>query len=208
MNIIFLGPPGAGKGTHAQLLTEELRIPQISTGEILRKAIRAETPTGLKAKSFIDRGELVPDEVVIAIVRERLQEADCAAGYILDGFPRTVPQAECLETFAPIDAVLNFILPDEKIVARLCGRRVCPDCGGTYHISSLEGKDTCAKCGAKLIQRKDDTPETIRNRLSVYHAQTAPLVDFYRSKGLVRDIDCLGRSVEENHRLVRAALGL
>ena len=208
MNIILLGPPGAGKGTHAQLLTEEMRIPQISTGDILRKAIREETPTGLKAKSFIDRGELVPDEVVVAIVRERLQEADCEKGCILDGFPRTVPQAECLEAFAPIDAVLNFILPDERIIVRLSGRRVCPDCGSTYHISALEGKNTCAKCGAMLIQRKDDTPETIRNRLSVYHAQTAPLVDFYRAKGLLRDINCLGHTVEENQRLVRAALGL
>ncbi len=207
MNIIFLGPPGAGKGTHAQRLMDEMNIPQISTGDILRRAMKEGTPTGLRAKAFVEKGELVPDEVVIDIVRERLAMPDCAQGYILDGFPRTVPQAEALGAFAKIDAVVNFMLPDEEIVKRLSGRRVCPECGSTYHISSLKG-DRCEKCGAALIQRKDDQPETILNRLSVYQAQTEPLIAYYAGKGLVLNIDCLGHTVDENHALVRSSLGL
>ncbi len=206
MNIIFLGPPGAGKGTHAQRLMDELKIPQISTGEILRRAMREGTPTGLKAKAFIESGALVPDEVVIDIVRERLQEPDCANGYILDGFPRTVPQAEALGRFARIDAVVNFSLPDEEIISRLSGRRVCPECGSTYHVSALNGSTVCEKCGAALIQRKDDLPETVRNRLEVYTAQTEPLIAYYAAKGLVRDIPCQGHTVDENHVLVRKSL--
>ncbi len=208
MNLIFLGPPGAGKGTHAQRLMEELNIPQISTGEILRKAMREETPTGLKAKAFIESGALVPDEVVIAIVEERLREADCANGYILDGFPRTVAQAEALGQFAAIDAVINFVLPNDEIVKRLSGRRVCPECGNTYHVSTLNGSTVCEKCGAALIQRKDDLPETVANRLEVYQRQTEPLIRYYTEKGLVRDVPCQGHTVDENHALVRAALGL
>ena len=144
MNLIFLGPRGTGKGTHAQRLMDEMNIPQISTGEILRKAMREGTPTGLKAKAFIESGALVPDEVVIAIVEERLREDDCAGGYILDGFPRTVPQAEALGGFARIDAVLNFVLSDNAIIERLSGRRVCPKCGLTTHVSALNGSDGCS----------------------------------------------------------------
>ncbi len=207
MNLIFLGAPGAGKGTHAQRLMTELNIPQISTGDILRKAIKNETKTGLEAKRYIEAGQLVPDEVVINIVKERLQESDCANGYILDGFPRTVAQAEALGTFATIDAALNLSVADEVIVRRLSGRRVCPACGGTYHISQLNGSEVCSACGEKLIQRKDDMPETVQNRLKVYAEQTAPLVAYYTEKGLVRTVECTG-TVDENHAAVRKALNI
>ena len=188
MNVIFLGPPGAGKGTQAVRVCERLGIPQISTGDILRRAMREQTPTGLAAKSYVDKGQLVPDSVVIDIVRERLAQEDCAGGYLLDGFPRTVPQAEALAQFAHIDAVIDIDVSDEKLIERLSGRRVCPACGGTYHISHLKG-DTCEKCGGKLIQRDDDKAETVLSRLSVYHAQTAPLIDYYDAKGLLRKVD-------------------
>ena len=188
MNVIFLGPPGAGKGTQAVRVCERLGIPQISTGDILRRAMREQTPTGLAAKSYIDKGLLVPDSVVIDIVRERLAQEDCAGGYLLDGFPRTVPQAEALAQFAHIDAVIDIDVSDEKLIERLSGRRVCPACGGTYHVSHLKG-DTCEKCGGKLIQRDDDKAETVLSRLSVYHAQTAPLIDYYEAKGLLRRVD-------------------
>ena len=188
MNVIFLGPPGAGKGTQAVRVCERLGIPQISTGDILRRAMREQTPTGLAAKSYVDKGQLVPDSVVIDIVRERLAQEDCAGGYLLDGFPRTVPQAETLAQFAHIDAVIDIDVSDEKLIERLSGRRVCPACGGTYHISHLKG-DTCEKCGGKLIQRDDDKAETVLSRLSVYHAQTAPLIDYYDARGLLRKVD-------------------
>ena len=188
MNVIFLGPPGAGKGTQAVRVCERLGIPQISTGDILRRAMREQTPTGLAAKSYVDKGQLVPDSVVIDIVRERLAQEDCAGGYLLDGFPRTVPQAEALAQFAHIDAVIDIDVSDEKLIERLSGRRVCPACGGTYHISHLKG-DTCEKCGGKLIQRDDDKAETVLSRLSVYHAQTAPLIDYYDARGLLRKVD-------------------
>lgn len=207
MNIIFLGPPGAGKGTHAQKLMNELEIPQISTGDMLRQAIKAETELGILAKGFIDRGELVPDEVVIGIVKERLAQQDCQKGYILDGFPRTVKQAEALATFAHIDAVVNLDLADAIIVSRLSGRRVCLKCGATYHVSSLNGKTECTACGDQLVQRKDDTPETIENRLKVYAAQTAPLIDFYEQKGMLRTVSCES-TVDENYQAVRKVLGL
>ena len=189
MNVIFLGPPGAGKGTQAVRVCERLGIPQISTGDILRRAMKEGTPTGLAAKSYVDKGLLVPDEVVIAIVRERLAMEDCQKGYILDGFPRTVPQAEALAQFAKIDAVIDIEVSDEKLTERLSGRRVCLNCGGTYHVSTLGGKTTCAKCGNELIQRNDDKAETVLSRLSVYHAQTAPLIDYYAKLGLIRTID-------------------
>ena len=207
MNIIFLGPPGAGKGTHAQKLMGELGIPQISTGDMLRQAMKAETPLGLSAKRYIEAGELVPDEVVIGIVKERLQAPDCRNGYILDGFPRTVKQAEELSKFARIDAALNMALADEVIVDRLSGRRVCLKCGATYHVNSLNGREDCAACGDRLVQRKDDSPETIQNRLNVYAAQTAPLIDFYEKMGLLRTVECTG-TIEENHQAVRKALGV
>ena len=189
MNVIFLGPPGAGKGTQAVRVCERLGIPQISTGDILRRAMKEGTPTGLAAKSYVDKGLLVPDEVVIAIVRERLAMEDCQKGYILDGFPRTVPQAEALAEFAKIDAVIDIEVSDEKLTERLSGRRVCLNCGGTYHVSTLNGSTTCEKCGNELIQRNDDKAETVLSRLSVYHAQTAPLIDYYAKLGLIRTID-------------------
>jgi len=189
MNIIFLGPPGAGKGTQAQKICAELKIPQISTGDILRRAMKEGTETGKKAKSFIDAGQLVPDEVIIDIVKERLAMDDCKDGYILDGFPRTVPQAEALDTFATIDSVIELDVADQVLVDRLSGRRVCVKCGATYHLSMLNGKTTCDACGEELIQREDDKPETVLNRLKVYHAQTAPLIGYYEKKGLLHKVD-------------------
>lgn len=189
MNVIFLGPPGAGKGTQAQRICEALSIPQISTGDILRRAMKEETPTGLKAKQYVEAGKLVPDEVIIDIVRERLAMADCQQGYILDGFPRTVPQAEALDTIAHIDVVVDLDVADEELINRLSGRRVCLNCGATYHISHLNGETKCIKCGEALIQRKDDSAETVLARLKVYHEQTAPLVDYYQKAGNLRVID-------------------
>ncbi len=207
MNIIFLGPPGAGKGTQAQRICVKLGIPQISTGDILRRAIREGTETGRKAKSFIDAGQLVPDDVVIAIVEERLAEKDCQRGYILDGFPRTVPQAEALKAIARIDIVLNLDVPDEDLISRLSGRRVCPKCGATYHLSHLDGKTACAACGESLIQRDDDKAETVRNRLAVYHRQTAPLVEYYRQAGLLKTVSgTLG--MEETNEAILQVLGV
>lgn len=192
MNIIFLGPPGAGKGTQAQRICAALNIPQISTGDILRRAIKDQTPTGLKAKAYIDAGKLVPDEVIIDIAKDRLAQADCQNGYILDGFPRTVPQAEALDGFATIDAVIELAVADEALIERLSGRRVCLKCGATYHVSRLNGETKCAACGDELIQRDDDKAETVLNRLNVYHEQTAPLVDFYQKKGLLKVVDGVG----------------
>ena len=206
MNVIFLGPPGAGKGTQAVRVCERLGIPQISMGDILRRAMKEGTPTGLAAKSYVDKGLLVPDEVVIAIVRERLAMEDCRKGYILDGFPRTVPQAEALAQFAQIDAVIDIEVSDEKLTERLSGRRVCLNCGGTYHVSTLGGKTTCAKCGNELIQRNDDKAETVLSRLSVYHAQTAPLIDYYAQLGLLRTIDG-AQPMEACFEAILSALG-
>lgn len=189
MNIIFLGPPGAGKGTQAQRICHALNIPQISTGDILRRAIKEQTATGLKAKEYIDAGKLVPDDVIIDIVKDRLAMDDCRNGYILDGFPRTVPQAEALEGFAKIEVVIDLAVADEVLIERLSGRRVCLKCGATYHVSRLNGATVCEACGDALIQRDDDKAETVLNRLNVYHQQTAPLVDFYRERELLKVID-------------------
>ena len=188
MNIIFLGPPGAGKGTQAQKICEALSIPQISTGDILRRAMKEGTETGLKAKRYIDAGQLVPDGVMIDIVKERLADADCAGGYILDGFPRTVPQAEALDGFAVIDSVIELDVADQVLVDRLSGRRVCLKCGATYHLSMLNGETRCANCGEELIQRNDDKAETVLNRLKVYHEQTEPLIAFSDKKGLLHKV--------------------
>ena len=206
MNVIFLGPPGAGKGTQAVRVCERLGIPQISTGDILRRAMKEGTKTGLEAKSYIDKGLLVPDEVVIAIVRERLAMEDCKGGYLLDGFPRTVPQAEALGEFATIDAVIDIEVSDEKLTERLSGRRVCLACGGTYHVSTLGGSTTCEKCGAELIQRADDKAETVLSRLAVYHAQTAPLIDYYTERGLLKAVDG-AQPMEECFSAILNALG-
>ena len=196
MNIIFLGPPGAGKGTQAQIICQKMGIPQISTGDMLRAAIAAQTETGLKAKEYMDKGQLVPDAVVIDIVKERLVNEDCQKGYILDGFPRTVEQAQCLGTFAKIDAAINLDVPDEVLVARLSGRRVCPLCGAPYHVDRLNGETLCKVDGTPLIQRDDDKPETVLNRLKVYHQKTAPLIEYYRSEGKLMNIAGSG-SLEE-----------
>lgn len=196
MKLILLGPPGAGKGTQAKMLTDRFGIPQISTGDILRSAVKEGTPMGVKAKSFMDAGALVPDEVVIGIVRERLQKEDCATGFILDGFPRTVAQADALkvelaELGKDLDAVISLAVDTEALVERLTGRRTCRDCGRGYHVkfdpSRIAGK--CDACGGELFQRDDDQEATIRKRLEVYHEQTSPLVDYYRNEGLLAAVD-------------------
>lgn len=207
MKLVFLGPPGAGKGTQAAMVSEKLGIPQISTGDILRSAMREETPVGLVAKGYVDKGELVPDSVVIEIVAERLEKQDCRRGFILDGFPRTLAQAEALAGFCSLDAVINLSMEDEAIVRRLSGRRVCASCGATYHDSRLGGATVCAKCGEALIQRKDDHPETVRNRLAVYHAQTAPLEAHYAKAGLMKTVDG-ALSLDEGLQAILDALGV
>ena len=206
MNIIFLGPPGAGKGTQAQRICDALKIPQISTGDILRRAMKEGTETGLKAKAYIDAGQLVPDGVIIDIVKERLAMADCAGGYILDGFPRTVPQAEALDTFAAIDTVIELDVADQVLVERLSGRRVCLKCGATYHLSMLNGETKGAKGGEELVQRNDDKAETVLNRLEVYHAQTAPLIGYYEKKGLLKKVDG-AQGLENTFAAIMEALG-
>ena len=196
MNIIFLGPPGAGKGTQAQIVCQRLGIPQVSTGDMLRAAIAAGTEMGRKAKEYMDQGQLVPDEVVIGIVKDRLADPDCQKGYILDGFPRTVEQAKALSTFAKIDVAINLDVPDDVLVKRLSGRRVCPLCGAPYHVDRLNGETVCRADGTPLIQRDDDRAETVLNRLAVYHQKTAPLIDHYREAGLLKNIGG-GLSLEE-----------
>lgn len=192
MKLILLGAPGAGKGTQAEKICEKFSIPQISTGNIIRAAMKQETEAGKKAQTFVNAGQLVPDAVVIEMVNERLKQDDCKNGFILDGFPRTVAQAEALEEMGvQIDAVVDIQVPDAVITDRLSGRRACLACGATYHLefnpSKLEGK--CDKCGADLVVRKDDQPETIQERLKVYHDQTQPLVDFYRTRGVLKEVD-------------------
>ena len=192
MNLIFLGAPGAGKGTQAEKVSEKLGIPTISTGNIIREALKNETEMGLKAKSFIESGKLVPDEVVIGIIKDRLAEDDCQNGFILDGFPRTIPQAEALDTMGiKIDKVIDIEVADEKIVQRMSGRRVCPDCGASYHTEYKKpAKDgICNACGAELVIRKDDKPEVVLDRLSVYHEQTEPLKDYYAAKGILKEVE-------------------
>lgn len=185
MNIILLGAPGAGKGTQATKISDKYGMPHVSTGDIFRDNIKRQTEIGMLAKSYTDKGMLVPDEVTCKIVENRLQEADCQKGYLLDGFPRTIAQAEALDRFAKIDAVINIEIDFSLLMNRLCGRRVCRDCGESYHVSTLGGKTTCARCGGELYQRKDDNPETVGNRLSVYTEQTAPLIDYYTKKGII-----------------------
>jgi adenylate kinase len=192
MKLILLGAPGAGKGTQAEILCEKLGIPTISTGNILRAAIKAGTPTGLKAKAFMDAGQLVPDEVIIGIINDRVAEEDCANGYILDGVPRTIGQAEAMEKAGIIfDNVVSIEIADETIVDRMSGRRVCESCGASYHLVAVPPKTAgvCDKCGGKLIQRKDDEPATVKARLEVYHKETEPLKAFYAERGLLRSVD-------------------
>lgn len=189
MKLIFLGPPGAGKGTQAAGTSSALKVPHISTGDMFRAAIKNETPTGLEAKRYIDAGQLVPDEVVVAMVRERLAMDDCKNGYLLDGFPRTVDQAKALDTFATPDLVVDIDVPDETLLTRLTGRRVCSKCSGTFHINTLADQNVCPVCGGELYQRDDDKPATISNRLKVYHEQTAPLIGYYSELGKLRRVD-------------------
>jgi len=192
MKLILLGPPGAGKGTQAEVLVKKLGVPQISTGDILRSAVKNATPVGLEAKVFMDAGDLVPDDVIIKIVKERLTAEDCKAGYIFDGMPRTIAQAEALDAQGVvIDAVLSIEVPDEVIQIRLGGRRTCPNCGMTYHVTTKQPKTPgiCDSCGTELIIRVDDAEETIRNRLNNYHKETAPLKEYYDKQGKLKTVD-------------------
>ncbi len=203
MRLVFLGAPGAGKGTQAKRLVEKYGIPQISTGDLLRSAVAAGTPLGKEAKSYMDRGELVPDSVVLGMVKERLSQDDCKKGFILDGFPRNVTQAEALdkmlaEMSMPLDLALNLDVPFEDLMKRLTGRRTCKACGQMYNVyynpPKAEGK--CDKCGGELFQRDDDKEETIRKRLEVYKAQTEPLIDYYSKKGILKSVEGTG-SIDE-----------
>ena len=210
MNLILLGAPGAGKGTQAEILCKKLGIPSISTGNILRAAIKDGTPTGLKAKSYMDAGKLVPDEVIIGIVGERLAQPDCAKGCILDGVPRTIAQAEAIEKAGiRIDAVISIEISEDEILRRMSGRRVCEACGASYNVEAVPPKveGICDNCGGKLIQRKDDTPETVKERLAVYHRETEPLVDFYAKRGLLKAVEVADNKEATNAKIL-AALGL
>ena len=208
MKLILLGAPGAGKGTQAEIISEKYNIPTISTGNIIRAALKNGTEMGLKAKSYIDAGELVPDNVVIGIIKERLSEADCKEGYILDGFPRTIPQAVALDDMGfVIDAALSIEVDDSEIVKRMSGRRVCEKCGASYHTEykTPEVEGVCNLCGGNLVIRKDDEPETVKNRLNVYHEQTEPLKDFYKGCGKLIIVEGQDK-VEDTTRLVLEAL--
>ena len=210
MNIIFLGAPGAGKGTQAEIVSERLSIPTISTGAIIREALKAGTEMGLAAKKFIDAGALVPDEVVIGIIKERLAKEDCRGGFILDGFPRTVPQAEALDQMGvAIDLVLSLEVADAAIVERMSGRRVCDKCGASYHTKYLPSKDgvSCDKCGNALSIRRDDAPEVVLSRLEVYHNTTEPLKEYYEKKGILKLV-AGQEDVKDTTALTLAALGI
>ena len=205
MNLVLLGAPGAGKGTQATKLSERYGLVHISTGDIFRTNIKNGTEIGLRAKSYIDRGELVPDEVTCAIVKDRLTWADCEKGYLLDGFPRTLYQAEALDGFTRLDGVLNIEVDQKLLMDRLCGRRVCRECGESYHISVLKGATKCSRCSGELYQRKDDNPETIGARFEVYNVQTAPLIEYYTKKGILLNF-AGARSVEEVFEEMKSVL--
>ena len=209
MKLILLGAPGAGKGTQADILCKELDIPTISTGNILRAAIKNGTPTGMKAKAYMDEGKLVPDNVIIGIITERVAEEDCKNGYILDGVPRTIAQAEALEKAGIVfDDVVSIEISDEVIMERMSGRRVCEACGASYHLVAVPPKQegVCDKCGGKLVQRKDDAPETVKARLEVYHKETEPLKDFYAKRGLLKSVENQA-TVAETSQVILRALG-
>nr|WP_317324629.1 adenylate kinase [uncultured Flavonifractor sp.] len=209
MKIILLGAPGAGKGTQAEIISKKLGIPTISTGNILRAAVKAGTPIGLEAKSYMDAGKLVPDEVIIGIIQERLAQSDCAGGFILDGVPRTIAQAEALDAHGiHFDAVLSLEIADSVIEARMTGRRTCHSCGATYHIVAAPPKaeGVCDKCGGVLEQRKDDQPETVKHRLEVYHSETEPLKDYYQAHGVLMSVPDLG-GIEETNLKIMELLG-
>ncbi len=210
MKLILLGAPGAGKGTQAEILSAKLNIPTISTGNILRAAIKDGTPTGLQAKSYMDAGKLVPDDVIIGIVAERLAQPDCENGYILDGVPRTVGQAEAMDRAGiTFDHVVSIEISDQEIEERMGGRRVCQTCGAPYHITARPPKKEgiCDACGGVLVQRSDDRPETVRQRLAVYHAETEPLKGWYEAKGILNPVANQG-SIEATTQVILEALGL
>ena len=210
MNLILFGAPGAGKGTQAEIISEKLSIPTISTGNIIRDAMKKGTEMGIKAKAAVESGKLVSDDVVIGIIRDRLQEDDCKNGFILDGFPRSIPQAEALDALGvKIDCVLDIDVKDETIAARLGGRRVCPACGASYHLDYKKpSKDgICDACGAELIQRKDDAPETVLDRLAIYHSQTEPLKGYYQTAGKLKTV-AGQEEVADTTKLVFEALGI
>jgi adenylate kinase len=209
MKMIFLGPPGAGKGTLAIRAVNILNIPHISTGAIFRAAIAEQTPLGVKVKGILDSGALVDDETTIALVKERLAMPDAQKGYILDGFPRTIPQAEALATFSAVEKVINFDLPDSVVLERLGGRRVCRDCGYNFHkiFNNTKVEGVCDYCGGEVYIRDDDRPEAVQKRLEVYRAQTQPLIDFYRKKDLLLDIDA-SPMVDEMVEIFKRAIGL
>ena len=210
MKIILLGAPGAGKGTQADIISAKLNIPTISTGNILRAAVKAGTPIGLQAKSYMDAGKLVPDEVIIGIIEERLSQADCANGFILDGVPRTIAQAEALDQHGvTFDHVLSIEISDSEIEERMEGRRVCGRCGASYHIKARPPKQegVCDACGAALIQRDDDKPDTVRHRLEVYHGQTEPLKGYYEGKGILSPV-ANQATIEKTTQVILEALGL
>lgn len=208
MKLILLGAPGAGKGTQAEIISETLRIPTISTGNIIREALKSGTELGRKAKEYMDGGRLVPDDIVIGIIRDRLAQSDCVNGFILDGFPRTIPQAEALDRMGvDIDRVLDIEVADETIARRVSGRRICPSCGASYHVDyrrpTVEG--ICDRCGDTLVQRQDDRPDTVRERLSVYHEQTEPLKSYYAAAGKLFVVEGQ-EEISDTSRLVLAAL--
>ena len=210
MKLILLGAPGAGKGTQAEVICKALNIPAISTGNIIREALAQGTEMGLKAKSFMDAGQLVPDDVVIGIIKERLAKDDCANGFILDGFPRTIPQAEALDAMGVIiDRVIDIEVPDEKIAARMSGRRVCKDCGSSYHLEykAPKAEGVCDACDGELIQRKDDAPETVMARLETYHKETEPLKAFYEARGKLKSVENQP-SIEATTAAITKALGI
>jgi len=213
VRLIFLGPPGCGKGTQAQRIISDYRIPQISTGDLLRQAVRDKTALGKEAKKFMDRGELVPDEVVVGMVKERLLANDCKGGFLLDGFPRTVAQAEALDRTLQkmklkLNAVVSIEVPDPEVVKRLAGRRTCRKCQAMYHVifNPARNQNVCDKCGSELYQRDDDQEDTIQARLEVYHRQTAPLIEYYRKQGLVKPVTGMG-SIDEIYGRIQQALG-
>ena len=210
MNIIFFGAPGAGKGTQAEIVSKKLDIPTISTGNIIREAIKNGTEMGLSAKSYIDAGKLVPDEVVIGIIKDRLDKDDCKKGFILDGFPRTIPQAKALDEMGvKIDVVLNIEVSDEDIINRMSGRRTCPKCGGTYHVefNPTKTEGICDNCGAELTVRKDDHPDVVKSRLDVYPSEPEPLKAFYEEKGILRTV--VGqKELKDTTALTAKALGI
>ena len=203
MNIVILGPPGVGKGTYAGFLSKKYNIPKISVGDLFRRAIKDETELGKKIKDYVSSGDLVPDEIVIELVKNRLQGDDCKGGFLLDGYPRTVPQAEAMGKFKKIDVALNFVAPDEIIMSRIGGRRTCSKCGAIYHVKNVPPKveGICDRCGGRLIQRSDEKPQVIKNRLVVYREKTKPVVDYLRKKGLLVDIDA-HYSIEEIDKII------